>query len=74
VSFEASKVSAVIGASGSGKTTLLHLLAGLSVPDAGEVAAFGTSVASLDRAAAIVCATHDPLLVEQADETVPLRL
>lgn len=31
------EVLAVLGASGSGKSTLLHCLAGLTVPDAGEV-------------------------------------
>ena len=37
------------GPSGSGKTTLLHLLAGLDVPDAGEVEALGTSIGGLSR-------------------------
>lgn len=33
----AGEVLAVVGASGSGKSTLLHCLAGLTLPDAGEV-------------------------------------
>ncbi len=39
---------AVVGASGSGKSTLLGLMAGLDVPDAGEVLLDGVSVFSLD--------------------------
>lgn len=34
---EAGEVVAVLGPSGSGKSTLMHLLAGLDVPDRGEV-------------------------------------
>ncbi len=41
---------AVTGPSGSGKTTLLHLLAGLDLPDEGEVLVDGVSLAGLDRA------------------------
>jgi ABC-type lipoprotein export system ATPase subunit len=37
VSFSAGRMTAVVGRSGAGKTTLLELLAGLAVPDAGEV-------------------------------------
>jgi len=47
--FPASAVTAVTGPSGSGKTTLLHLLAGLELPDSGEVLVLGTDVAQLDR-------------------------
>ena len=35
--FPGARVTVVTGPSGSGKTTLLHLLAGLDLPDAGEV-------------------------------------
>jgi ABC-type lipoprotein export system ATPase subunit len=38
---------AVTGPSGSGKTTLLHLLAGLELPDAGEIRVLGTEVNAL---------------------------
>ncbi len=48
--FAAGRLTAVTGPSGSGKTTLLHLLAGLDVPDAGEVIVGGMSLAGLDRA------------------------
>ncbi len=48
--FFAGTVTAVTGPSGSGKTTLLHLLAGLDLPDEGEVLVDGVSLTSLDRA------------------------
>ncbi len=44
------RLYAVTGPSGSGKTTLLHLLAGLDLPDEGEVVVDGISLAGLDRA------------------------
>ena len=50
-SFEAGRFYAVSGPSGSGKTTLLHLLAGLVLPDSGEVAILGEAISRLDRAA-----------------------
>jgi ABC-type cobalamin/Fe3+-siderophores transport system ATPase subunit len=37
VSAAAGEILAVMGPSGSGKTTLLHCLAGILVPDAGEI-------------------------------------
>ena len=48
--FAAGTVTAVTGPSGSGKTTLLHLLAGLDLPDEGDVLVDGVSLTSLDRA------------------------
>lgn len=42
---------AFIGPSGSGKTTLLHLLAGIRVPDGGDVVVDGTPVTGLGDAA-----------------------
>jgi ABC-type lipoprotein export system ATPase subunit len=50
-SFGAGRLAAVTGPSGSGKTTLLHLLAGLQLPDEGDVEVLGTRVSELDRAA-----------------------
>ena len=49
--FEGGRLTVVTGPSGSGKTTLLHLLAGLDVPDEGEVDVLGTEVSALDREA-----------------------
>lgn len=37
VSFPAGRFTAVMGPSGSGKSTLMHVLAGLDVPDSGEI-------------------------------------
>jgi ABC-type lipoprotein export system ATPase subunit len=49
-SFAAGALTVVTGPSGSGKTTLLDLLAGMELPDAGDVVVDGTSLAGLDRA------------------------
>ena len=49
VTFASSTLAVVTGPSGSGKTTLLHVLAGLELPDAGEVGVLGTDLAQLDR-------------------------
>jgi ABC-type lipoprotein export system ATPase subunit len=49
-SFHAGRLCAVTGPSGSGKTTLLHLLAGLDLPDAGDVVVDGEAISALDRA------------------------
>ncbi|MBS1883249.1 MAG: ATP-binding cassette domain-containing protein [Actinobacteria bacterium] len=51
VTIEAGETLALRGPSGSGKTTLLHLLGGLVLPSAGEVAWKGRSLALLDAAA-----------------------
>jgi ABC-type lipoprotein export system ATPase subunit len=47
--FAPGKLTVVTGPSGSGKTTLLHLLAGLELPDEGDVLVDGISLARLDR-------------------------
>jgi ABC-type lipoprotein export system ATPase subunit len=48
--FSAGRLCAVTGPSGSGKTTLLHLLAGLELPDEGDVVVDGRVISTLDRA------------------------
>ncbi len=47
----AGRLHVVTGPSGSGKTTFLHLLAGLELPDAGEIVVDGLRLAGLDRTA-----------------------
>ncbi|GAB4106977.1 ABC transporter ATP-binding protein [Micromonospora taraxaci] len=47
VAVEAGEILAVMGPSGSGKSTLLHCLAGILVPDAGEILFDGASVHSM---------------------------
>ena len=42
---------ALVGPSGSGKTTLLHLLAGIAVPQSGEIVTCGVNLATLDDSA-----------------------
>jgi ABC-type lipoprotein export system ATPase subunit len=49
--FETGRLYAITGPSGSGKTTLLHALAGLELPDAGEIVLAGTPFSGLDRTA-----------------------
>jgi len=51
VELVAGRLHAVTGPSGSGKTTLLHLLAGLELPDEGDVTLDGVELSSLDRSA-----------------------
>ena len=50
VELRSGRLHAVTGPSGSGKTTLLHLLAGLELPDGGNVTVDGADLTSLDRA------------------------
>ena len=51
VSIESGEILAVMGPSGSGKSTLLHCLAGILVPEAGEVWFDGQRVDTLDETA-----------------------
>ncbi len=69
--FPAGVTTAVTGPSGSGKSTLLHLLAGLDVPDEGEVVVCGTALSSLDTAARAALRRSQVALVQQGADLVP---
>ncbi len=71
VRFRAGRLYAVTGPSGSGKTTLLHLLAGLDVPDGGEVVVDGTTVSRLDRGERAQFRAANVALVGQEPGLVP---
>lgn len=49
LTFVSGKLYAIIGKSGSGKTTLLSMLAGLCLPDSGEIYFEGKSMKEIDR-------------------------
>jgi ABC-type lipoprotein export system ATPase subunit len=70
-SFEGGRLTVVTGPSGSGKTTLLHLLAGLDLPDAGEVLVAGAAVNALDRAGRAELRRREIALVPQQSYLVP---
>jgi ABC-type lipoprotein export system ATPase subunit len=67
----AGRLTAVTGPSGSGKTTLLHLLAGLDLPDAGEVVVDGVTVNALDRTQRAELRRRAVALVPQQSGLVP---
>lgn len=48
-SFEEGQTYSIVGRSGSGKSTLLTLMAGLDIPNSGQIMFAGESTASLDR-------------------------
>lgn len=45
--FREAQTTAVVGSSGSGKTTLLHLIAGILLPDKGEIRVGGSTLTKL---------------------------
>jgi ABC-type lipoprotein export system ATPase subunit len=69
--FPGARVTAVTGPSGSGKTTLLHLLAGLDLPDAGEVLVGEIAVNALDRSSRAELRRREVALVPQQSGLVP---
>ena len=71
VSFRAGRFYAVTGPSGSGKTTLLHLLAGLELPDDGEITLLGRTVSRLDRASRAAVRARKVGFVGQQPGLVP---
>jgi ABC-type lipoprotein export system ATPase subunit len=70
-SFEGGRLTVVTGPSGSGKTTLLQLLAGLDLPDEGEVVVGGAAVHTLDRAGRAELRRREIALVPQQNGLVP---
>ena len=69
--FESGRLTVVTGPSGSGKTTLLLLLAGLDVPDSGEIEICGTELNGLDRAGRAALRRRDVALVAQQPGLIP---
>jgi ABC-type lipoprotein export system ATPase subunit len=69
--FRAGRLAAVTGRSGSGKSTLLHLLAGLDVPTAGEVAVLDRLLSTLDETERALLRREHIGVVVQGGELVP---
>ncbi len=69
--FHGGRMHVVTGPSGSGKTTFLHLLAGLELPDAGEIVIAGCSLAGLSRTARAELRRDHVGLVGQLPGLVP---
>jgi ABC-type lipoprotein export system ATPase subunit len=70
-SFESGRLTVVTGPSGSGKTTLLLLLAGLDLPDSGEIEICGTTLNGLDRAGRAELRRERVALVTQQPGLIP---
>ncbi|SHH84788.1 putative ABC transport system ATP-binding protein [Sporobacter termitidis DSM 10068] len=80
--FEAGKVYAIMGESGSGKSTFLSLLAGLDLPDGGDLMVDGTDIREKDRddyrkseASVVYQAFHLlPLLTVEENVMLPMEM
>ena len=72
VLFRHGELVAIMGASGSGKTSLLNVVAGLEVPDEGEVRVGEVDLASLDEDARADVRLHEIGLVFQDDNLLPV--
>ena len=68
---EPGELVAVFGPSGSGKSTMLQLAAGLDQPSAGDVRAFGRSLARLTERELAVYRATEVAIVFQSGNTVP---
>jgi putative ABC transport system ATP-binding protein len=68
---EPEEIVAVVGPSGSGKSTMLSLAAALDVPSAGDVRAFGRSLARLDETELAGYRARDVAIVFQSDNLWP---
>ncbi|MDO5540405.1 MAG: ABC transporter ATP-binding protein [Eubacteriales bacterium] len=81
-SFEAGKMYAIMGKSGSGKSTFLSLLAGLDIPEKGNLYIEGREMRTIDRdryrmeqAAIVYQAFHlFPLLTVKENVMLPMQL
>ena len=71
VEVESRELVAVMGPSGSGKSTFLHMAAGLDVPSAGEVRAFGRPLNRLGDNELASYRAHDVALILQSDNLWP---
>jgi ABC-type lipoprotein export system ATPase subunit len=71
-SFVSGRLSVVTGPSGSGKTTLLHLLAGIDLPNRGELLVLGSVVSDLDRAQRAAFRRMHVALIDQDIVLLPL--
>jgi len=69
--FESGRLTVVTGPSGSGKTTLLLLLAGLDLPDSGEIEICGTVLNGLDRTGRAELRRERVALVAQQPGLIP---
>jgi ABC-type lipoprotein export system ATPase subunit len=69
--FEGGRLTVVTGPSGSGKTTLLHLLAGLDLPDTGEIEVCGERMDALSRTGRAELRRRHVALVAQQTGLVP---
>lgn len=81
-SFEEGKIYALVGKSGSGKSTLLSLMAGLDIPQSGEILFEGKSTSSMNlnqyrrEKAAVIYQSFRlfPLLTVSENVTYPMEL
>lgn len=66
------EIVAIVGPSGCGKSTLLSLLAGLELPDSGEVVLDGTRLRALDEDARAVLRRREVGFIFQTFNLVPV--
>lgn len=71
MSVESGEVVAIMGASGSGKSTLLHCLAGILVPDSGEIELEGRRVDKMSEAERSILRRRELGFVFQFGQLVP---